>query len=393
MAVYTVSEVTRFIKGMFDSEPILHNILIRGELSNYKVYPSGHAYFTLKDKDAAIKGVMFRSSNRGLKFKPENGMQVIISGNISVYEVDGLYQLYTESMLVEGIGELALAYEQLKSKLTTEGIFDSEHKKALPKYPKRIGIVTSQAGAVLRDIYKVSKRRYPAIQLILLPVQVQGNEAAGQIAKAIETFNEKYPVDVLIVGRGGGSIEDLWAFNEEIVVRAIFNSKIPIISAVGHETDTTLADYVADARAATPSQAAELAVPDMEELVIRIGKILSQLKSRTKHNLTTKRLYLEKSVNKNWRLKPQMLLVAYYQKLDRLNERFNQGGSSLRKDMRMKLENLVEKLDILNPVKVLYRGYSIVDKKGVTIKSVKDVKCGDDLTVTFTDGKRMVTVK
>jgi len=256
MTVHSVSDVTQYIKGLFEGEEILSAILIRGELSNFKRYPSGHCYFTLKDAEASMKCVMFNGYARNLRFTPENGMQVIAGGSVSVYERDGVYQLYVNSLTPEGAGALALAFEQLKERLAAEGLFDETHKQPLPRFPRRIGIVTSSAGAVLRDIHKVTKRRWPGIQLILCPVLVQGTEAAGQIAGAVKCFNRKYPVDVLIVGRGGGSAEDLWAFNEEIVVRAIYDSKIPVISAVGHETDTTLADFVSDRRAATPSQAA-----------------------------------------------------------------------------------------------------------------------------------------
>ena len=247
MGIHNVSEVTNYIKRMFQREPVL-GCIHRGELSNFRCYASGHCYFTLKDAASAIKCVMFRSRAQGLRFRPENGMQVVVSGSISVYERDGVYQLYADHMMPEGAGDLALAFEQLKARLASEGLFDDAHKQPLPRFPKRIGIVTSISGAVLRDIYHVSKRRWPAVQLVLRPVLVQGEEAAAQIAAAIAFFNEKYPVDVLIVGRGGGSMEDLWAFNEEPVVRAIYASKIPVISAVGHETDFTLADFASDQR-------------------------------------------------------------------------------------------------------------------------------------------------
>ena len=276
MTVHSVSDVTRYIKGMFEHEPILSDLLIRGEVSNYKRYPSGHAYFTLKDAGASMKCVMFNGYARNLRFAPENGMQVIAGGNISVYERDGAYQLYVSSLTPEGAGALALAFEQMRDRLAAEGLFDEGHKQPLPRFPRRIGIVTSSAGAVLRDIHNVSKRRWPGVQLILHPVLVQGAGAAEQIADAVAFFNEKYPVDVLIVGRGGGSAEDLWAFNEEVVVRAVYQSRIPVISAVGHETDTTLVDFVSDRRAATPSQAAEFAVPD----VVEIERFLMGLRAR-----------------------------------------------------------------------------------------------------------------
>ncbi|MBQ2136638.1 MAG: exodeoxyribonuclease VII large subunit, partial [Selenomonas sp.] len=240
MAVHSVSEVNRYIKELLAREPVLSGMQVRGEISNYKQYPSGHCYFTLKDASSALKCVMFRSRAQYLRFKPENGMQVVAGGSLSVYERDGVYQLYVDSLMPEGTGDLAVAFEQLKKKLSAEGLFAEERKRPLPAFPKKIGVVTSSAGAVLRDIYRVSKRRWPAVQLVLYPVQVQGTEAAGQIARGIEFFSRTYPVDVIIAGRGGGSMEDLWAFNEEVVVRAIAAAQVPVISAVGHETDFTL---------------------------------------------------------------------------------------------------------------------------------------------------------
>ena len=271
MAVHSVSALTQYIKSMFQTEGMLRNVSVEGELSNYKMYASGHCYFTLKDETASLKGVMFKSRARLLRFQPENGMKVVATGEVSVYERDGTYQLYAERLLPVGAGELSVAFEQMKMRLAAEGLFRAEHKKPLPPFPRTIGIVTSLSGAVLRDIYRVSKRRDPKIRLALCPTLVQGEGAAAEIAAAIRFFNKKYPVDLLIVGRGGGSMEDLWAFNEELVVRAIHDSVIPVISAVGHETDTTLADYVSDVRAATPSQAAEIAVPEAAVLNRRVG--------------------------------------------------------------------------------------------------------------------------
>ena len=265
MAVHSVSDVNRYLKDLLAGEPLLQGISVRGEISNFKQYPSGHCYFTLKDTNSALKCVMFRSRAQYLRFLPQNGMQVVAGGSIAVYERDGVYQLYVDNLIPEGTGDLALAFEQLKEKLAAEGLFDPARKQPLPAFPKKIGVVTSSAGAVLRDIYRVSKRRWPGIQLVLYPVQVQGEGAAEQIARGIDFFAEEYAVDVIIAGRGGGSMEDLWAFNEEPVVRAIAACPVPLISAVGHETDFTLADFAADVRAATPSQAAELAVPLLPE--------------------------------------------------------------------------------------------------------------------------------
>ena len=323
MEIHSVSEVTNFIKRMFQREPVLGCIQVRGELSNFRCYASGHCYFTLKDATSCIKCVMFRSRAQGLRFRPENGMQVVVSGNISVYERDGVYQLYADRMMPEGAGDLALAFEQLKARLAAEGLFDAAHKKPLPRFPKRIGIVTSISGAVLRDIYHVSKRRWPSVQLVLKPVLVQGEEAAAQIAAAIAFFNEKYPVDVLIVGRGGGSMEDLWAFNEEPVVRAIYASKIPVISAVGHETDFTLADFASDQRAATPSQAAELAVPDRAELLRYTESLMARLAQQGKRQLQEKRLRLDACRRSAALQKPQLLLASRTQRLDHATARLD----------------------------------------------------------------------
>ncbi|MBR5910100.1 MAG: exodeoxyribonuclease VII large subunit, partial [Schwartzia sp.] len=244
--VHSVGEVTKWIRNLISGDPILRNIMVRGEISNFNAYRSGHAYFTLKDKDACLKCVMFSWKEKGLRFQPKDGMQVIAGGGIRVYEAGGVYQLYVETMAPEGTGDLALAFQQIKEKLTAEGLFDEAHKKPLPKFPSTIGVVTSLSGAVLRDIYRVSKRRFPSVRLVLYPVQVQGETSAAEVAAGIRYFNEKFPVDVMIVGRGGGSAEDLWSFNTEEVVRAVYASKIPIISAVGHETDYTLSDLAAD---------------------------------------------------------------------------------------------------------------------------------------------------
>ena len=387
MTVHSVSDVTRYIKSMFEGEAILSDILIRGELSNFKRYPSGHCYFTLKDAAASMKCVMFNGYARNLRFTPENGMQVIVGGNISVYECDGAYQLYATSINVEGAGMLALAFEQLKEKLRAEGLFDEAHKKPLPRFPKRIGIVTSEAGAVLRDIYKVSKRRWNGVRLVLHPVLVQGTEAAGQIAAAIRFFNEKYPVDVLIVGRGGGSAEDLWAFNEEPVVRAIYASRIPVISAVGHETDTTLADFAADRRAATPSQAAEFAVPDGAEIARQIAGLSTRLDTARKRHLVQAQMRLQTLHEHPWRRNPKLLLARYMQRTDRMTQRLLDAADRRRSDLRHRLELALRRLELLNPVQLLYRGFSVVEKDGKTVSRAKELSPGDAVCITFADGK------
>lgn len=383
MEIHSVSEVTNFIKRMFQREPVLGCIQVRGELSNFRCYASGHCYFTLKDANSCIKCVMFRSRAQGLRFRPENGMQVVVSGNISVYERDGVYQLYADRMVPEGAGDLALAFEQLKARLAAEGLFDAAHKKPLPRFPKRIGIVTSISGAVLRDIYHVSKRRWPSVQLVLKPVLVQGEEAAAQIAAAIAFFNEKYPVDVLIVGRGGGSMEDLWAFNEEPVVRAIYASKIPVISAVGHETDFTLADFASDQRA----------VPDRAELLRYTESLMARLAQQAKRQLQEKRLRLDACRRSAALQKPQLLLASRTQRLDHATARLDALMKSQMKEKRHALEIALQQLDYLNPVHILRQGYGIVEKEGSPVTSVCAVHEGDRLTVTLKDGRLTARVE
>ena len=387
MAIHSVSEVNNFIKQLLASTPILSNIMVRGEISNFKCYASGHCYFTLKDASSALKCVMFRSRAQHLRFQPVNGLSVIASGNIAVYERDGVYQLYVDSLAPEGKGDLALAYEQLKNRLAAEGLFAKERKKALPKFPKKIGVVTSLSGAVLRDIYHVTKRRWPAVQLVLYPVQVQGEFSAKQVALAIEFFNTKYAVDVMIVGRGGGSMEDLWSFNEEVVVRAIAASKIPIISAVGHETDFSLADFAADVRAATPSQAAELAVPDRDELKRYVVRMQRQLAQMARRELNERRLRLQACQKNKLLQRPELLLADRRQRLDNLISKLRQ---CLDENITVKNHQLslaLEKLSVLNPAKTLQRGFALVAHGGKIVTRVQEVKKGDKLQLTFSDGK------
>lgn len=387
MAIHSVSEVNNFIKQLLASTPILSSIMVRGEISNFKCYASGHCYFTLKDASSALKCVMFRSQAQHLRFQPVNGLSVIASGNIAVYERDGVYQLYVDSLAPEGKGDLALAYEQLKNRLAAEGLFAKDRKKALPKFPKKIGVVTSLSGAVLRDIYHVIKRRWPAVQLVLYPVQVQGEFSAKQVALAIEFFNTKYAVDVMIVGRGGGSMEDLWSFNEEVVVRAIAASKIPIISAVGHETDFSLADFAADVRAATPSQAAELAVPDRDELKRYVVRMQRQLAQMARRELNERRLRLQACQKNKLLQRPELLLADRRQRLDNLISKLRQ---CLDENITVKNHQLslaLEKLSVLNPAKTLQRGFALVEHGGKIVTRVQEVKKGDKLQLTFSDGK------
>ena len=390
MAVHSVSDINRYLKDLLAGEPLLQGLAVRGEISNFKQYPSGHCYFTLKDERAALKCVLFRSRAQFLRFVPQNGMQVVAEGSIAVYERDGVYQLYVDSLLPEGTGDLALAFEQLKEKLAAEGLFDQSRKQPLPLFPKKIGVVTSSAGAVLRDIYRVSKRRWPGVQLVLYPVQVQGEGAALQIAQGINFFAEEYAVDVIIAGRGGGSMEDLWAFNEEPVVRAIAACPVPLISAVGHETDFTLADFAADVRAATPSQAAELAVPDRTEVKRRLENLTGQLTRQLQREITLRRQRLAGLLNSRVMLEPQSMLAGRRQRLDFLLASLQRTTKEALKGKQHRLGLLVNRLAAINPAVVLGRGYGMVTKHNRLVSSVKVVEIDDELQLTLADGSLRV---
>lgn len=390
--IYTVSQLNKYIKQRFTDDVILNNMMLRGEISNFKVHTSGHCYFTLKDSSAAIKCVAFRSSAMRWRFAPQSGMKAIAEGYVSVYERDGAYQLYVQTLVPEGVGELTLALEHLKEKLGAEGIFDSRHKQPLPFYPQTIGVVTSRTGAVIRDICKVAGRRNPLAKIVLFSVLVQGENAAGQIAAGIDFFNKKYPVDAIIVGRGGGSMEDLWAFNEEIVVRAIFNSKIPVISAVGHETDYTLADLASDVRAATPSQAAELAVPERDALRDYTATLQKELTYKYCKQLEQKRSHLKILLQNSLLMHKDKLLVSRQQNLDMLTERLHKSAQLRFKDKLHQAALLSEKLQALNPANILKRGYSLIKKENEFVKSVCDVKKGDFLQINLADGTMDVQV-
>jgi len=387
MAVHSVSDVNRYLKDLLAGKPLLQGISVRGEISNFKQYPSGHCYFTLKDTNSALKCVMFRSRAQYLRFLPQNGMQVVAGGSIAVYERDGVYQLYVDSLLPEGTGDLALAFEQLKEKLAAEGLFDPARKQPLPAFPKKIGVVTSSAGAVLRDIYRVSKRRWPGIQLVLYPVQVQGEGAAEQIARGIDFFAEEYAVDVIIAGRGGGSMEDLWAFNEEPVVRAIAACPVPLISAVGHETDFTLADFAADVRAATPSQAAELAVPDRSEVMRQVENLTGQMTRQVQRELALRRQRLEGLLNSRVMRDPQSMLAERRQRLDFLLAGLQRTAKAELQGKQHKLGLILNRLAAINPAAVLGRGYGIVTKQDKLVSSIQSVEIDDELQLTFTDGR------
>lgn len=387
MDILSVSDITKHIKSAMEGDPILRSALVRGEISNFKRHSSGHCYFTLKDALSSIKCVLFRGKAQYLKFSPENGMKAVAEGYVTVFERDGAYQLYVNALFPEGAGELSVAFAQLKERLTQEGLFDAAHKKALPSFPRRIGIVTSATGAVLRDIFTVAKRRNPQVALFLYPVQVQGGEAAAQIAAAVRFFNVRYPVDALIVGRGGGSMEDLWPFNEELVVRAVFASEIPVVSAVGHETDYTLTDFAADVRAATPSQAAELLVPDALELKRYVASLAAHLQTRARRLLNEKYTRLEVCrQNKSFR-RPQLALDGKKQLLDYLAERLERENERVLLAKKHQLGVLLEKLRMLSPMDVLSRGYGMVKTEAGVAHSVRQIQKGAGVEVVLSDGR------
>lgn len=384
--IYSVSEVNNFIKELLDDDPVLRNIQVVGEISNFKRYPSGHCYFTLKDAGGAMKCVMFKSRAFGLRFEPKNGETVVAVGRIAVYERDGVYQLYTDLLLQQGKGDLMQAYEQLKRKLTQAGLFDEERKQALPVNPHVVGIVTSPAGAAVRDIITVSRRRNSGIKLLLYPVKVQGEGAAEEVAKAIKFFNKHKLADVLIVGRGGGSMEDLWAFNEEVAVRAVAASKIPVVSAVGHETDFTLCDFAADKRAATPSQAAELAVADVEGYKERVHFLLQRCQSLMQARLAQEQHRLE-SLASAWALQdPERLFAQQAQRLDSASQKLLDAMARLVEQKQHAFALAVAKLDSISPLAVLGRGYSVTQKDYAVIRSTQQVSWGDELVTTVEDG-------
>ena len=386
--VHSVGEVTKWIRNLIAGDPILRNIMVRGEISNFNAYRSGHAYFTLKDKDACLKCVMFSWQGKGLRFRPKDGMQVIAGGAVRVYEAGGVYQLYVETMVPEGTGDLAAAFQQIKEKLAAEGLFDADRKKPLPKFPATIGVVTSLSGAVLRDIYRVSKRRFPSVRLVLYPVQVQGETSAAEVAEGIRYFNEKFPVDVMIVGRGGGSAEDLWSFNTEEVVRAISASEIPVISAVGHETDYTLSDLAADVRAATPSQAAELAVPDARELAARISGLAARLAGARDRWMNAKRMKLLVCLRRRAMATPQRIIEGKRERLARASERLSAGAWQRFREKQQRLDVTMDRLELLNPIRMLRRGYGVVENgDGRVVRSVGETRQGDRLTVILADGR------
>ena len=391
--VLSVGQLNDYIKTRLDGDPYLRNVAIRGELSNYKMYPSGHHYFTLKDENGAMKCVMFKSSAMRLRFRPENGMKVIAMGSVTVYVRDGVYQLYCTALVLDGIGDLYAAFEQLKAKLGAQGLFDPAHKKPLPKFPGTIGIVTRSAGAAVHDMLRILRKRYPLTQVKLLPVRVQGAEAAMEIAGAIAYANRHKLADLLIVGRGGGSIEDLWCFNEEIVARAIFDSKIPVISAVGHEPDVTISDFVADLRAAPPSNAAELAVPDQDVLRQTLDEMQNAMAVAMQQKLDRAGERLEQLSNRPVLRSPLASFEGKKQNLQLLKNRLIAAQSGRVAAERQRFVAQVGKLDAMSPMKVLTRGYAMVaTEEGKLVRSVSDVKPKQPIAVRVSDGTIVATV-
>ncbi len=391
--VLTVAELNSYVKNLIESDKNLRSLWVEGEISNFKAHSSGHFYFALKDAKAAIKAVMFRSRAEKLKFLPKNGQRVLVKGMLSVFERDGQYQLYADHMEVSGIGDLYLAYEQLKAKLSQEGLFSLDHKKDLPLLPKKIGVVTSPTGAVWHDIQNVAAARFPGIHLLLYPALVQGEGAAPSIVAGIEYFNRRKDIDLLIIGRGGGSLEDLWAFNEEMVARAIYHSVLPVISAVGHETDFTIADMVADKRAATPSQAAEFAVPALSDLETKMAFYHTALRQKLYLYLESCRGRLRKAREHYIFQQPGNLLRERLQTVDFLEQRFNAVFFEGYQERIAKYELCKEKLAVLSPLQTLDRGYGICLKDGRMIKSAEDVQIGDNVEMRLTKGSLHCEVK
>ena len=384
--VFTVSALNGHVKELLDADPLLNRVSVKGELSNYKIYPSGHHYFTMKDAEGSLRCVMFRSSASRLRFRPESGMSVTAAGRVSVFPRDGAYQLYVNDLMPEGQGDLQVAFEQLKAKLAAEGLFDPAYKKPLPAFPRKVAVITSGAGAAVHDIIRVLGKRWPLAKILVLPVRVQGVEAPAEIVGAIRYANRYQVADLIITGRGGGSMEDLWAFNDERVARAIFESELPVISAVGHEPDVTIADYVADRRAATPSNAAEIAGPDIEEVrayVTAAGLRLGQAVG-TKLDVLSRRL--TELSQRPALTDPEVYLGVKRMALDYARGGLVAAGEKMTGENRRSYVALAAKLDALSPLKVLGRGYSIVEKEGTAIRSAADVVPGDSVNVKLSGG-------
>lgn len=391
--IFEVSQVNEYIKSRFDADALLSGLFIRGELSNYKVYPSGHHYFTMKDAGGALRCVMFRYSAQRLRFRPENGMKVIAMGRISVFPRDGAYQLYCEDLMPDGAGDLHVAFEQLKAKLEAEGLFDPAHKKPLPAYPHRIAIVTSGAGAAVMDMLRILARRYPLSKVMILPVRVQGAEAPAEIAGAIRYANRFTLADVIITGRGGGSLEDLWAFNDERVARAIFESEIPVVSAVGHEPDVTISDYVADVRAATPSNGAELVAPDGQALLRQLTQLSARMDGAMRKKLTLSRSRLDELRQKRVLQSPKYYIEDKRLTLDYTQRRLIAASERLLSEKNQRFVALTAKLDAMSPLKVLARGYSVTRKAdGGVVRDATAVAAGEEINIRLLRGALRATI-
>lgn len=388
----TVTQLNKYLKDKFDNDENLEAILVKGEISNFKNHYTGHLYFTLKDENSLIKCIMFKGYAERLNFIPKDGMKVMVFGSVSVFERDGVYQIYAKSILEDGVGDLHEKFEQLKNKLEAEGLFDVKHKKAIPMYPRIVGVLTSQTGAVIRDIINVSTRRNPNVYIKLFPVPVQGPGAAEQIAEKIKIMNEKKLADVLIIGRGGGSLEDLWPFNEEIVARAIYESELPIISAVGHETDFTIADFVADLRAPTPSAAAELAVPDVYDLKQKILNYQNRYRQALKKKIEVMKLRFESVMKSRVFTDPLRKIIDNSTILDNYMIRLENSVEKIQKERRNNYAELITKLDTLSPLKTLSRGYNLAEKDGKIVKSVNQLEKDEVIKLKFIDGNRDVKV-
>ena len=391
--VFTVSELNGRVKSLLEGDKVLEQVAVKGELSNYKIYPSGHHYFTLKDADGALRCVMFKSSAVRLRFRPENGMKVVAYGRVTVYLRDGAYQLNCTGLTPEGVGDLYVAYEQLKEKLLKEGLFDKAHKKPLPAFPQRIALITSGAGAAVRDMIRILGKRWPSAKVIVMPVRVQGIEAPPEIVGAIRYANRYRVADLLITGRGGGSIEDLWAFNDERVARAIYESELPVISAVGHEPDVTIADFVADLRAATPSNAAELAVADRAKVYETLGSMQSRVSAAMLHRLDYARERLGALAGSRELKIPTACINDRRLLLDRQAERLQSVSAARLGRERSRFAALAAGLDAMSPLKVLARGYAVAEREGKVLKSVKTVKTGEAVDLRLTDGVLACEVK
>ena len=392
MQPVSVTQLTQYIKLLLDKDEILSQVCVRGELSNYKAHSSGHQYFTLKDEGAVISCVMFRSDAMKMRFRPESGMKVILYGRVSLFPKSGQYQIYVTAMQPDGVGALAVAFEQLKRRLHEEGLFDPAHKQPLPNYPHRVALITSPTGAAVRDMTRILGRRWPMAEVLVCPVRVQGEGAAEEIAQMLDYVDKHQLADVIITGRGGGSLEDLWAFNEEIVARAIYRCTIPVISAVGHEPDVTISDYVADVRAATPSNAAEIAVQDEAAIRSALRQLQLRLEQAEGRKLTQLRQRLDALAQKPVMKRPEAYLQQQELQLEMLRQRLEHAGTGVVQKNALRFQRAAAKLDALSPLKVLSRGYAMVTREDAVVRSVTQLEPGDPVAVALSDGTVQCTV-